>query len=173
MSRPHAELELGDRKPPKLTHSLPKCQIPSIVDPTGSRDAQRAGADHSFPLVSGSKENLSSRQGSWAPSSLLSGHGRDGRKLCQRSVCSGSACSSFEVRKLPASRQGKCCRLLHLPDLQQAPAGLKFISSCTLRGGSARQSPFQPQQLLGSCLCQALEQTAASQVCPGAFLSKL
>ena len=53
-----------------------------------------------------------------------------GGNCAKRSQCSGSACSSFTVRELPGSRQEKCCRLLHLPGLQQAPAG-----------------PWSPQQL--------------------------
>ena len=62
-------------------------------------------------------------QGSEAPASLHRSKGGEGKELCQRSHCSRSACSSFEVGMLSVPRQEKRCRQLHLPDLWQDPAG--------------------------------------------------
>ena len=62
-------------------------------------------------------------QESEAPASLHRSKGGEGKELCQRSHCSRSACSSFEVGMLSVPRQEKRYRQLHLPDLWQDPAG--------------------------------------------------
>ena len=134
MSSSCSELGPRERKPLKLMHNLSTYHIPNMVESSLTLLKLKEQLPLCFFSASPFPQSPDLRktcspgwrepmQGSKAPSSLHRSKGGEGKELCQRSQCSWSVCSSFEVGMLSVPRQKKRCRQLHLPDLRQDPAG--------------------------------------------------
>ena len=128
MSSSHSELGPRERKPLKLMHNLSTYHILNMVEysltPLMLKDQLPLCpfSASPFPQYLGLRKTCSPgwrepTQESEAPASLHRSKGGEGKELCQRSHCSRSACSSFEVGMLSVPRQEKRYRQLHLPDL--------------------------------------------------------